>query len=164
MRRRWSITSAPRSALPPLPSRAAATPEEKLATIDEMGGTGTVMVGDGVNDAAAMARASVGIGVRGGAEACLAVADVFLSRPGLQPLAELMDGAERTLGIVRRNIVFALAYNLVGAGLAMAGLLDPLVAAILMPMSSLTVILHSWRSRSFRGSAGRRVSGSGGVA
>lgn len=132
--------------------QAAATPEQKLAAL-EAAPAGTVMVGDGVNDAAAMARASVGIGVRGGAEACLAVADVFLSRPGLQPLADLMTGAERTLRIVRRNIGFALAYNLVGAGLAMAGLLDPLLAAVLMPLSSLTVVLHSWRSRSFVESA-----------
>lgn len=128
--------------------RGGATPEDKLGALDRTAG-GTVMVGDGVNDAAAMARASVGIGIRGGAEACLAVADVFLSRPGLQPLAELTSGAARTLRIVRRNIGFALGYNLVGAVLAMAGLLDPLVAAVLMPLSSLTVVVHSWRSRSF---------------
>ncbi|MDZ4674901.1 MAG: heavy metal translocating P-type ATPase [Gemmatimonadota bacterium] len=133
--------------------RGGATPEEKLATLAGAG-AGTVMVGDGVNDAAAMARASVGIGIRGGAEACLAVADVFLSRPGLQPLADLMTGAERTLQVVRRNIAFALGYNLIGAGLAMAGLLDPLVAAVLMPLSSLTVVLHSWRARSFEAGTG----------
>ncbi len=139
-----------------------ATPEEKLQVLDQAAGNRTVMVGDGVNDAAAMARASVGIGVRGGAEACLAVADVFLSQPGLRPLADLIDGAKRTLGIVRRNIGFALAYNVVGATLAMAGLLDPLVAAILMPLSSVTVIVHSWRSRSFGGAGGRGVGGSAG--
>jgi len=129
--------------------RGGATPEDKLAVLDREPDARTVMVGDGVNDAAAMARAAVGIGVKGGAEACLAAADVFLSRPGLEPLDDLMDGACRTLRIVRRNIAFALVYNLAGAGLAMAGLLDPLIAAILMPLSSVTVILHSWRSRSF---------------
>jgi len=139
--------------------QGGSTPEGKLAVLDQATGGRTIMVGDGVNDAAAMARASVGIGVRGGAEACLAVADVFLSRPGLRPLADLMDGAERTLRIVRRNIGFALAYNLVGATFAMAGVLDPIVAAVLMPLSSVTVILHSWRSRSFGGAAGQRGSG-----
>jgi Cu2+-exporting ATPase len=131
--------------------RGAATPEEKLRRIEALAAShGTVvMVGDGVNDAAAMARASVGVGVHGGAEACLATADVFLSRPGLGPLVELMRGAARTMGVIRRNIVISLGYNAVGVGLAMAGVLDPLVAAILMPISSATVILLSWRSRTF---------------
>lgn len=129
--------------------RGGATPEEKLAVVERADDGRTVMVGDGVNDAAAMARSRVGIGVKGGAEACLAVADVFLARPGLEPLAALVAGSTRTLRVVRRNIAFALGYNLVGTALAMAGLLDPLVAAILMPLSSVTVVLHSWRSRTF---------------
>lgn len=138
---------------------AGVSPEQKLAVVDAADDGLVVMVGDGVNDAAAMARATVGIGVKGGAEACLAVADVYLDRPGLQPLEELMAGATRTLRVVRRGIGFALVYNLIGAGLAVAGLLDPLIAAILMPLSSVTVVLHSWRSRTFQ-SAGR-AGGSG---
>ena len=94
------------------------------------------MVGDGVNDAAAMARATVGVGVHGGAEASLAVADVYLSRPGLSALDELMEGSERTLRVIRRNIAFSLVYNLAGAALAMGGWINPLIAAILMPASS----------------------------
>jgi Cu2+-exporting ATPase len=131
--------------------RGAATPEEKLRRIEALAAPrGTVvMVGDGVNDAAAMARASVGVGVHGGAEACLATADVFLSRPGLASLVDLMRGAGRTMRVIRRNIGISLVYNGVGVGLAMAGVLDPLVAAILMPISSATVILSSWRSRTF---------------
>jgi Cu2+-exporting ATPase len=129
---------------------AGVSPEQKLAVVEATADARVVMVGDGVNDAGAMARATVGIGVKGGAEACLAVADVYLDRPGLQPLEDLMTGATRTLRVVRRNIGFALIYNLIGAGLAVAGLLDPLVAAILMPLSSVTVVLHSWRSRTFQ--------------
>lgn len=131
--------------------RGAATPEDKLRRIEELTAARTtvVMVGDGVNDAAAMARASVGVGVHGGAEACLATADVFLSRPGLASLVDLMQGAGRTMRVIRRNIVISLVYNGVGVALAMAGVLDPLVAAILMPISSATVILSSWRSRTF---------------
>jgi len=109
-----------------------------------------VMVGDGVNDAAAMAAASVGVGVHGGAEACLASADVYLTQPGLDALVRLTDGARRTLRVIRRNVGFSLAYNVVGASLAMTGRLTPLAAAILMPASSLTVVLASWRSRTFR--------------
>jgi Cu2+-exporting ATPase len=127
-----------------------ASPEEKLAVIERLTSKGpVVMVGDGVNDASAIARASVGIGVRGGAEASLAAADVYLVRPGLGPLVDLVEGAGRTLHVIRRNIAFSLAYNLVGAGLAMTGVINPLIAAIMMPASSLTVVLASWRSRTF---------------
>jgi Cu2+-exporting ATPase len=133
-------------------SRAAASPEEKLAVIaDATQREPAVMVGDGVNDAAAIARASVGVGVRGGAEACLAAADVFLARPGLVPLVELLDGSRRTLAIIRRGIAFSLVYNLAGATLAMTGVVNPLIAAILMPASSITVVLGAWWGRTFDG-------------
>ena len=128
-----------------------ASPEAKAAfvRVARKRGVSVVMVGDGINDAAAMAEASVGIGVRGGAEACLQTADVFLARAGLAPLVELADGAHRTMRVIRRNITFSLAYNVVGATLAVTGVLSPLVAAVLMPASSLTVVLASWRSHTF---------------
>jgi Cu2+-exporting ATPase len=74
---------------------------------------------------------------------------VFLSRPGIDGLDVLTRGARRTLAVIRRNIAFSLAYNVVGATLAMMGLIHPLLAALLMPASSLTVVLASWRSRTF---------------
>ena len=132
-------------------ARGGATPEAKLAEVERQLAAGPiVMVGDGVNDAPAIGRASVGIGVRGGAEACLAAADVFLARPGLTPLVALIEGAERTLAVIRRTIAVSIGYNLVGAGLAMGGVINPLIAAIMMPVSSLTVILLAWRSQTFR--------------
>ena len=128
-----------------------ATPEVKQAVIEQAREQGpVVMVGDGVNDAAAMAAASVGIGMHGGAEACLASADVYLTKPGLDAVVRLTDGARRTLRVIKRNVAFSLAYNVVGASLAMTGRLTPLAAAILMPASSLTVVAASWRSRTFK--------------
>lgn len=132
----------------------SATPEDKLHYVESRGAAGTlhrpvVMIGDGVNDAAAIAAADVGIGVHGGAEACLASADVYLAEPGLSPLVELVEGARRTMRVIRRNIVFSLIYNVVGASLAISGFISPLVAAILMPLSSVTVVLGSWYGFTF---------------
>lgn len=138
--------------LDPTACVGGASPEAKLRAVEAALARGerVVMVGDGVNDAAAIARASVGIGVHGGAEACLATADVYLMKPGLGALVELTEGAQRTMRVIRRNVLFSIGYNVIGAGLAMAGILSPLVAAILMPLSSLTVVLASWRSTTFR--------------
>ncbi len=131
-----------------------ASPEAKLRAVERaLGDAPVVMVGDGINDAAAIAAASVGIGVHGGAQACLESADIYLTTPGLGPLVHLVRGAERTMYVIRRNITFSVVYNLLGAGLAMSGRLTPLVAAILMPVSSLTVVFASWRGRSFGGDA-----------
>ena len=129
-----------------------ATPEAKLARVEALRSgceRPVVMVGDGINDAAAIAAASVGVGVHGGAEACLASADVYLTKPGLSSLVALTHGARRTMLVIRRNVAFSIVYNVIGAGLAMTGHLTPLIAAILMPASSLTVVIASWRSRTF---------------
>jgi Cu2+-exporting ATPase len=137
--------------LEPEPCRGGVSPERKLDAVDAALTEGpVVMVGDGVNDAAALAAATVGIAVHGGAEAALAAADVFVMRPGVARIAELLEGARRTMRVVRRNLVFSLGYNVIGVGLAMSGVLNPLVAAILMPLSSLTVIMSSYRALTFR--------------
>jgi Cu2+-exporting ATPase len=138
-----------RLGLPPGDCRGGVAPEDKLRTVGAARGP-VVMVGDGVNDAAALAAATVGIAVHGGAEAALAAADVFVTRPGVARIAELLDGSRRAMRVVRRNLAFSLAYNVVGVALAMGGVLNPLGAAILMPLSSLTVIASSYRARTFR--------------
>lgn len=127
------------------------SPEQKLAHVEAAVKAGeVVMVGDGVNDAAALSAASVGVSVHGGAEASLAAADVFLTRPGLMPVVACVEGARATLGVVRRNLTFSIGYNLLGAGLAMGGLMGPLLAALLMPFSSGTVVGSSLVGGGFR--------------
>ncbi|MEL7369493.1 MAG: HAD-IC family P-type ATPase, partial [Myxococcota bacterium] len=124
----------------------AMSPEDKLAKVRKTAGP-VVMVGDGVNDAAALAASTVGVAVHGGAETCFAAADVFLQRPGIEVLDDLVVGARRTHRTIRTNIAFSLIYNAFGASLAIFGLLNPLLAAILMPVSSLVVVTNSFRFR-----------------
>ncbi len=133
-----------------------ATPERKLEVVEEASGDGPVMmVGDGVNDAAALAAATVGVSMHGGAEASLSAADVFLRRAGLHPIVELVEGSDRTVRAIRTNITASLCYNVVSGSLAIAGIINPLIAAILMPLSSLTVVSLSYRARTFEDSSCR---------
>ena len=126
------------------------SPEGKLEHVQAHARNGAVvMVGDGVNDAVALSAASVGVAVHGGAEASLAAADAHLSRPGLKPIVELIHAARRTVKIIRRCLAASLLYNLAAATLAIAGVISPLIAAILMPISSFTVLAMSFGSRTF---------------
>jgi P-type Cu2+ transporter len=137
--------------VPFLNATGGASPEAKLATIAGLRAAGqrVFMVGDGVNDAAAMAAANVGIAVHGGAEACLSAADVFTTRPGLEAVALAAAGAKRTMQVIRVGIGLSLAYNVLGIALSVAGRLDPLWAAVLMPVSSITVVTAALRARTF---------------
>jgi len=137
--------------VPLLNATGGASPEAKLATISALRAQGqrVFMVGDGVNDAAAMAAANVGVAVHGGAEACLSAADVFTTRPGLETVALAAEGSKRTMRVIRIGIGLSLAYNALGIALAVTGRLDPLWAAVLMPLSSISVVTAALRARTF---------------
>ncbi len=134
----------------PADTIGGASPEAKLAAVREASSCGpVVMVGDGVNDAAALSAASVGIAVHGGAEASLAAANVYLDRPGLGPILDLMHASRATLGAIRRCVVVSICYNALAGALAVSGVISPLAAAILMPISSFTVFALAYGVRTF---------------
>ncbi|HTQ04714.1 MAG TPA: cation-translocating P-type ATPase [Polyangiaceae bacterium] len=140
-------------------ARGGMSPEDKLAWVEAARREGpVVMVGDGVNDAAAMSAADVAIAVHGGAEASLVAADAFTTEPGVSKVLEAVVGARRTLGVIRRGIGFSLAYNVVGVVLCMGGWISPLLAAVLMPLSSLTVVTQALRARTFDAPKPRKAS------
>jgi P-type Cu2+ transporter len=128
-----------------------APPEAKLAIVEQHRKRGPVaMVGDGVNDAAAIAAATCGIAVSGAAEVSIDAADVFLREHSIAGIAATAAGATATLHTIRRSLKLSLAYNVVAGTLAVLGVIHPLIAALLMPASSLTVLANSLRSRAFR--------------
>lgn len=128
------------------------SPEGKVAAVASARTHGpVVMVGDGVNDAAAMAAATAGIAVSGAAEVAIEAADVYLRSPSITAIAATIAGARATVATIRRNLRFSLVYNIAAGTLAVTGIIHPLIAAIVMPLSSLTVLASSLRSRAFRG-------------
>ena len=133
----------------------AQSPEQKAAWVDALRAAGerVGVVGDGVNDALAFARADLGVAVQGGAAVVIEVAGVYLRR-GVGDLPRLLVGARETARLARFNLGFALLYNVAFASLALVGLVDPLAAAVLMPISSLSVTLTSALWRSFSASSG----------
>lgn len=136
--------------IPPQDAEGGASPEQKVAYVQaRLASHKVVMVGDGVNDAAALAAATVGIAVHGGAEASLSTADVYIARPGLSPIVALIQASRSTVRTIRRSLLASLCYNIIAAALAMSGVIGPLIAAILMPISSLTVVALALTSRTF---------------
>lgn len=117
------------------------TPEEKSELIKKT--PGSMMIGDGANDAIALSHAHVGVAVMGAMDISLRAADVYLTTPGLIPVEKLFILSQETMRVIRRNLILSLLYNSISVSAAFAGIINPLIAAIIMPVSSLTVLFST---------------------
>ncbi len=131
---------------------AEVLPTQKASVIERLQAEGrrVAMVGDGINDAAALASANLGLAVVSGTDVALKSADIILVRRNLNVIPDAIALARRTLRTIRGNLVWAFGYNIAAIPLAAFGLLNPLIAGLAMSLSSVFVVTNSTRLRRFK--------------